>query len=322
MIEAAVVGLGRWGKTLVDAVQGKSAKLRFTHVVSRDPAAHADYAAERGLTLVPRLDDVLANPAIGAVMLATPHSQHVDQVVAAATAGKAVFCEKPLALTRDGALRAAAACRDAGVMLGIGTDKRHFPAIAEVIRLVDSGELGPLLHVEGHFSNEVAAGFTSWRGAEDESPAGGMTGTGIHTLDALIRLAGPVRRVQAQLLSQKPGPDPWDSLSVLLDFASGVGGTLAAVRSTPMFLRIHAFGRHGSAEAISRTELVLRKSGAEPQHLKLPNVDSVRVNLEAFADAVAGVAPYPVPPDQIVAVTLAFIAITEAVETGAGMREV
>ena len=95
-----------------------------------------------------------------------------------------------------------------------------------------------------------------------------MTGTGIHVLDALIRIAGPVRRVHAQLLSQKPPPDPYDSLSVLLEFASGVGGTLAAVRSTPTFLRLHAFCRNGSAEAVSRTEMIIRKSGAEPQRLK------------------------------------------------------
>jgi predicted dehydrogenase len=50
------------------------------------------------------------------------------------------------------------------VVLGIGTDKRYFPAIAEVIRLSDSGELGTLIHVEGNFSNEVAAGFAAWRG--------------------------------------------------------------------------------------------------------------------------------------------------------------
>jgi predicted dehydrogenase len=321
MIDAAIVGLGRWGKTLVNAVQHTSEKLRFTRAVSRDPARHGDFLREHGLRAETDLAAVLADPSVRAVVLATPHSQHVDQVVAAAGAGKSVFCEKPLALTREGAARAAAACRDAGVVLGIGTDKRFFPAIAEIVRLVDSGELGPLLHVEGNFSNEVAAGFTSWRTAEGESPAGGMTGTGIHTLDALIRLAGPVRRVQAQLLSQKPGPDPWDSLSVLLDFASGVGGTLAAVRSTPMFLRIHAFCRHGSAEAVSRTELVLRRSGDEPRRLKLPPVDTVRVNLDAFADAVAGTAPYPIPPDQILAVNAAFVAIVEAVRHGAGMRE-
>ena len=117
--------------------------------------------------------------------------------------------------------------------------------------------------------NEVAATFAAWRESFEETPAGGMTGTGIHVLDALIRIAGPVRRMHAQLLSQKPAPDPWDSLSVLLEFASGVGGTLAAVRSTPTFLRVHAFGRNGSAEAVSRNDIIIRKSGAEAIRLKL-----------------------------------------------------
>ncbi|HVH82019.1 MAG TPA: Gfo/Idh/MocA family oxidoreductase, partial [Stellaceae bacterium] len=252
MIDAAIVGLGRWGKTLVEAVQGKSDKIRFTRAVSRDPAQHRDFLETHHLLSGSSFGEMLADKSVKAVVLATPHTQHVEEVVAAAAAGKHVFCEKPLALTRKGTARAIGACRDAGVVLGIGTDKRYFPAIAEVIRLVDSGEFGPLIHIEGNFSNEVAAGFTAWRESFEETPAGGMTGTGIHVLDAMMRIAGPVQRVHAKLLSLKPGPDPWDSLSVLLEFASGVGGTLACVRSTPMFLRLHAFGRNGSAEAVSR----------------------------------------------------------------------
>jgi predicted dehydrogenase len=117
-------------------------------------------------------------------------------------------------------------------------------------------------------------------------------------------------------LSHKSVPDPQDSISVLLEFASGISGTLAAVRSTPMFLRLHVFGRNGSAEAVSRTELVIRKSGAEPQHLRLPPADSVRANLEAFADAVAGTAPYPIPESEIVATVAAFEAIARAAASG------
>jgi predicted dehydrogenase len=322
MIDAAIVGLGRWGKTLVGAVQGKSDKIRFTRAVSRDPAQHREFLETHHLLAGNSLAEALADKSIKAVALATPHSQHADQVVAAAAAGKHVFCEKPLALTRDGARRAVAACREAGVVLGIGTDKRYFPAIAEVSRLAESGELGPLIHVEGNFSNEVAAGFTQWRESFNETPAGGMTGTGIHVLDAMMKIAGPVERVHARLLSLKPGPDPWDSLSVLLEFASGVGGTLASVRSTPMFLRLHAFGRNGSAEAVSRHDIIIRKSGAEPLRLKYQGVDSVRTNLEAFADAVEGRAPYPVSPDEITAVTNTFVAITDAIRTGTAMQEV
>jgi predicted dehydrogenase len=322
VITAAIVGLGRWGQTLVNSVQGNSERLRFATAVSRDPARVQEFTARNELKLVGSLDAALADSTIDAIVLATPHSQHVQQVIAAAAAGKAVFCEKPLALSRTDAERAVAACRAAGVVLGIGTDKRFFPALAEVARIADSGELGPLLHVEAHFSNEVAAGFAAWRDSFEETPAGGMTGTGIHMLDALVRVAGPIRRVQAQLLSQKPPPDPHDSLAVLIEFASGVGGTLAAVRSTPAFLRLHAFGRNGSAEAVSRTEILIRKSRIAPETRRLPNVDSVQVNLEAFADAVAGVAPYPISEAVILNVTTAFVAIAEAIKAGGGMREI
>jgi predicted dehydrogenase len=322
MIDAAIVGLGRWGRTLVEAVRGKSEKIRFTRAVSRDPAQHRAFLETHHLLASSSLAEALADKSIKAVALATPHTQHVDEVIAIARAGKHVFCEKPLALTRDGTARAIGACRDAGVVLGIGTDKRYFPAIAEVIRLAESGELGPLIQVEGNFSNEVAAGFTAWRESFEETPAGGMTGTGIHVLDAMMKIAGPVDRVHARLLSLKPGPDPWDSLSVLLEFASGVGGTLACVRSTPMFLRLHAFGRNGSAEAVSRNDIIIRKSGAELIRLKLQGGDSVRVNLEAFADAVSGAAPYPVSLDEITAVTDTFVAIADAIRTGVVSQEV
>lgn len=314
MIEAAIVGLGRWGKTLVASVQEKSERLRFTRAVVRNPEPHRDFARENGLGLTQDFAAVLRDSAIHAVALATPHSQHLDQILAAAAAGKAVFCEKPLTLTKFDAERAVAACEAAGVVLGVGTDKRFFPAMEELTRIVKEGELGPLLHLEANFSNEVAAAMTSaWRHNPRESPAGGLTGTGIHVLDALIRLAGPVRRVEAQFISLKPPPDPHDTLSVLLEFETGASGILAAVRSTPAFWRVHAFGRRAAAEARGRTELIVRQSGAELRQLNFPERDSVRANLEAFADAVAGVAPYPIPTNEIVATVAAFEAITKAV---------
>ena len=316
MIDAAIVGLGRWGRTLVKAVQGKSDKLRFTHAVSRDPAKLREAAASLDLEVVGSLDAVLADRSIGAVVLATPHSLHCEQIIAAGRAGKAVFCEKPLTLAKAEAARAIDACHKAGVVLGVGTDKRFYPAVAELLRMANEGELGKVLHLEAHFSNEVAATHSEWRNSSEESPAGGMTGTGVHMLDAMVALAGPVRRVEALLLSHKPPPDPLDSLSTVLEFASGVSGTLAMLRSTPGYFRLHAFGREASAEALFRTDLVVRRSGKEPQHLSLPPVDTVHANLEAFADAVAGRAPYPIPTSDMLATVAAFEAITEAAASG------
>ena len=322
MIDAAIVGLGRWGQTLVEAVQGKSTKLRFTRAVSRNPDRIRDFAGRHRIEVIGELAQVLADPTIDAVVLATPHSLHSEQVITAAQAGKAVFCEKPLTLTKADAARAIAACREAGVVLGTGTDKRFFPAVSELLRLAKAGEVGTLLHLEAHFSNEVAGTASEWRYSLEESPAGGMTGTGIHMLDALIAFAGPVRRVQALLLSHRAPPDPHDSLSVLLEFTSGISGTLAMVRSTPAYFRLHAFGRNASAEVLGRTELILRRSGAEPQHLSFPPVDSVHANLEAFADAAAGVAPYPILTSEMLDTVAAFEAIAEAAKSGGRFRAV
>jgi len=85
---------------------------------------------------------------------------------------------------------------------------------------------------------------------------------------------------------------------------------------------VHAFGRNVSAEALGRTELVLRRSGAEPQLLSFPPVDSVRANLEAFADAVAGRAPYPISMSEMLDTVIAFDAIAEAAKSEGRIREV
>ena len=317
MITAAIVGLGRWGQTLVNAVQGKSDKLRFTHAVSRDPARVRDFTTQHGLATVGALDAVLGDRGIDAVVLATPHSLHLDQIVMAARARKAVFCEKPLTLTKAEPLRATEACHDAGIVLGVGTDKRFFPAMDALARLVADGELGRVLHIEGNFSNEVAAGlFSPWRDSPDESPAGGLTGTGIHVLDSFVRMAGPVRRLHAQLLSHKSAPDPLDTLSVMIEFESGSSGMLGTVRSTPAYWRVHVFGRDGSAEALGRTELIVRRGGKEPERRLFEPVDSVRANLEAFADAVAGHAPYPISPREMIDVVAAFDGIVKSVAAG------
>jgi len=318
IIEAAIVGLGRHGRKLVGAVQGKSDRLRFARGIVRQPGAAAAFAREHGLALSTDFAAALADPAVRAIVLATPHSQHAGQVIAAAAAGKPVFCEKPLALTLAEASRAVEACRKAGVVLGIGTDKRFWPSMQALRRVVASGGLGEILHVEAHNSNEVSRDFAeSWRDAPDESPGGGMTGTGIHALDALISIAGPVRSLHAQLLAGAQRPEPRDTISVVFEFASGISGTMATVRATPFYWRVHVFGAKGSAEALGRDRLVVRRSGAQPVAQTLGPLDALRAELDAFADAVAGRAPYPIPVSDMLATVAAFEAIVRSIESRA-----
>src|SRR6478609_7982608 len=99
MINAAIVGLGRWGQNLVNSVQGKSTKIRFVAGVLRNPEKARDYADANGIALHSRLDAVLGDPRIDAIVLATPHTAHAEQILACVRAMKPVFTEKPFTLT-------------------------------------------------------------------------------------------------------------------------------------------------------------------------------------------------------------------------------
>lgn len=318
LIDAAIVGLGWWGKNIVNAVQGKSTRLRFIRGVSKEPDTVRDFAAQHGFELSADLADVLADPRVQAVVLATPHSLHPAQVIEVARSGKAVFCEKPLAMKKTDALRAVQACEQAGIVLGLGTNKRFWPSMRELRQVAASGVLGELLHVEAHYSNLNSNKlFASWRDSPAESPGGGMTGSGIHVLDAVVSLAGPVRRVHAQLISRKPQPDPLDTISVLFEFENRISGTLAAVRATPFYWRVHVFGDKGSAEALGENDLVLHLAGAKPRPAHFEPVDSLSAEFDAFADAIAGRAPYPIPTSHMVNTVAAFEAVIKSIETQA-----
>jgi len=318
MIDAGIVGLGWWGNRLVESVQGNSDRIRFVHGVARDPAAKQEIARRHGLVLSPSLAAMLRDPAVQAVVLATPHSLHRAGIEAVAAAGKPVFCEKPLTLTTADAVAAVGAARAAGTLLAVGHNRRFLPALGEMKRLVAAGELGDLLHVEGHFSNEnSSSNFAPWRHDAEESPAGGMTGSGIHVLDAFVSLLGPVRSVYAQLVSRKPAPGPLDTLSVLLRFENEVTGTLSAVRATPRYWRTHLFGTTRSVELLQEGTLAVHAVGqASPLRQVFPPVDTLRLEVEAFADAIEGRAPYPIGDADMVATVAAFEAVCRSVKSG------
>ena len=318
MINAAIIGLGRWGKAIVDAAQGKSNRLRFIRGVSKEPEQVREFAATHGFELSTEMNDALADPRVQAIVLATPHSLHIDQIIAVAQTGKAVWCEKPLALTRAEANRAVVACRDAGVVFALGNNKRCFASMRELKRTIADGTLGDILHIEGHFCNEhstrVVAG--GWRDDPRESPGGGLTGAGLHLIDAFVNLAGPIAQVDARLFVQKPPPDPRDAAAVLVAFESGATGLLATVRAAPMFWRVHVFGAKGWAEARDETTLTIARNGETPQTRTFPQVDSLAVLLEAFADSVESGTPFPVSTDEMLNVAAAFEAAIQSMKTG------
>ena len=115
------------------------------------------------------------------------------------------------------------ACDRAGVILGVGHNRRLWPSMQALKRIARSGELGDILHIEGHFSNEHSNNTAgTWRDSPAESPGGGMTGAGLHILDAFINTIGPIQRVSGQLvvLSRRPSRAMWRRSSFNLRMAS------------------------------------------------------------------------------------------------------
>lgn len=302
MLRAALWGAGRWGRILVESVQGRSSAIGFTHAITRDPARHADFAARCGLSLVADEAAVLADPAIDAIVIATPHSQHHAQIVRAAHAGKHVFVEKPVALTREDTVRAIDECAKAGVTLGVGFNRRYAPAYAEVVRRVRSGEVGEVLHIEAHQS--APAGFRlpsgAWRTDRLEAPAGAFTQLGIHLLDGMIHLAGPVKSVFAMSDRRAMRADVDDVTTLMVRLASGVTGYLATSNVTGELKRFHVFGTKGWVEMRGDTEVVSCGLEGAPVTIRLPETDKERAVLERFAQAVAEGAACTIDEDEVV----------------------
>lgn len=317
MIDAAVIGLGRWGKSIVDSAQGKSKRLRFIRGVSMEPDLARDFAAAKGFELTSDFAQAVADPCVQAVFLATPHSLHVEQIAAVAKAGKPVWCEKPLALTRAEAERAVAATQKAGVPFALGNNKRCFSSMRELKRVVAGGTIGEVLHIEGNFTNEHSTRVLGgWRDDPRESPGGGMTGAGLHVIDAFVNLAGPIVSVNAHVFKQKPPPDPRDAGAALVQFASGATGVLGTVRAAPAYWRIMVFGTKGWAEARDETHLTVALVGQQPKAEIFPAVDSLGVLLEAFAETVETGKPFPVSTDDMLDVAGAFEAIIHSMTQG------
>jgi predicted dehydrogenase len=228
-----------------------------------------------------------------------------------------VYVEKPMTLTRDTAQKAIDACRAAGVTLGIGFNRRQAPAFLEMVRRIRAGEIGDVLHVEGHHSG--AAGYRlkagSWRSDRTEAPAGGMTARGIHTLDSMIQIAGLVRTVYACSDRRKLGGgiEMDDTTSMLLKFDNGVTGYLGTMLVTAELWRVHVFGSKGWLEMRGPSDLVGCGLEGPPHKIALPVVNLETATLEAFADAVTARQPFVVPPDEAVN----SIAVLEAIEASA-----
>ena len=317
-IRAAIVGLGRWGRNLVDAVR-QSEAIRFTTAHTRTAASVADFCRERGLHWVDHLDTILRDPAIDAVVFATPHSLHAEQIRRAAGAGKAVFVEKPFALSVADAQSAIDAAERAGVVLAVGFNRRFHPSMRMLRQAVKEQRLGTIVSISAEQTALHGLTLTpeTWRAQPDEAPGGAMTAIGVHLVDGMIDLMGRVDSVFCRV-TRRAAQYSDDTTDVLLTFANGATGHIfCSVAATPNY-RVAVYGTKGFAEVLGHPMQTFRlipaldgehhRPGA-PQVTETPGFNMLTAELEAFAASIRNRQPFPTPLSEI----LHGVAVFEAI---------
>jgi predicted dehydrogenase len=337
MLTAAIVGMGWWGKTLVESVQGSSEVIQFVAGVARhQPDDLKAFAATHHLTLRATYEQALADPRVQAVVLATPHSLHPAQVIAAAQAGKHVFCEKPFALTQAEAVAAVAATQAAQVTLGLGYNRRFHPEMTTLRQQIQTGALGTILHVEATmtFPNGLLLKPDAWRADKHETPCGALTPMGVHAIDGMIDLCGPIAQVYCQSFRRVVAVDADDTTSMLFRMQAGMSGYLGTMTATGPGFSFQVFGSQGSVRLEGMTHVA--GASSEERRTRLfgtckfqpikgearvwdaARLDVTRACLEAFGAAAQGGPAFPIPLDQMIHGA----AVTEAVVTSAASGQI
>ena len=307
-MRVAVAGLGWWGKQIISSLDRSP---RFEVVCGVDPAPPdgiAEFARKLHFNLASDLGTVLSDPSIDGVVLATPHALHEEQILTVLAAGKNCFCEKPLTMTGAGAARVIAAAKNAGKVIGIGHERRWEPWFEELARLVNSGSLGRVLHLDANYSHDMfrKADPSNWRLSLQHAPAGMMTSVGIHLTDLFILFGGPPAEVRAQTASLVIPPPYEDFVSARVRFKSGVRASINLLAATPFYGRFTLFGDAGWAEVSSEANVDQGKpttltyvANGERKVLVYGTADTVTANFEAWADAVEGRRPYRFTSEQL-----------------------
>ncbi len=317
-VRLASIGTGRWGSELADAV-AKTDQAVIVSGWARRAEGREAFASKHGCRAASSLEELLSDPEVEGVVITTSHQSHREMVEQAAAAGKHVFVDKPFTNTVEDGVAAIVAAREAGVLLQVGHQRRRTPAKRRIKAMLEAGELGD---VETVVTNQsIPNGFKmpdeAWRWDPAQSPLGSMTSLGVHKIDTINYLVGPVRSV---FCFTRPGRvKPIDEATVLaMELESGALATLTTSFFTPVMNNTAVFGTDGAAfssEGGAVLKLMDRNDPA-PVEVELEPIDPLVDQMTAFAAAVRGEAPVEVDGEAGLAVIAVMEAAVESAATG------
>ena len=290
-LRVACIGMGWWSDVLADAIV-RSGKLKIVACYTRSVDKRAAFAAKYGCRDASSYEEILADPAIEAIINTTPNDAHLSTTSAAATAGKHVFLDKPIANTVSEGRAITQACAKAGVLLGLGYQRRREVQFRWIRHQIDQGPFGQLVNAEANISRDRLGkiDLSSWRYQAAGMPGGVMLQIGIHYADVLEYLLGPIKAVSGRLVQLVlPGDNP-DVASLIFEHESGALSTLnASYASASEHYLMNIYGKEATAYYDTHNGLRLLKRSTDcPVAIACDANDTIVEQLEEFAGAVRG----------------------------------
>lgn len=194
MWKVGVIGIGSFGQKRVASLLALHQQVAAVVAFDPDLARGQQLAAQHGtsrLQLVTTLDQIWNDHEVRAVCIASPNATHVPYAIAALRHGKHVLSEKPLTNQLSAAQKVLAAARSEQLLVTVGTNHRHFPAVRHADALIDAGQLGHLLSLHGQIGHPGHRLVDTWFWQRDQALAGTLADNGQHLLDLALRWAAP-----------------------------------------------------------------------------------------------------------------------------------
>ena len=264
----ALVGLGMavtpHAKGLVDLAD----KVEVAYAYSPSEARLKSFGERFGFPLCDRLETILEDKTVDAALVLTPANTHLDIARRCAEAGKHVLLEKPIEITTARAEELVAACRKAGVTLGIVLQHRFRPAGMRLAEMLRAGELGAIVGCSTVIRLWRPQGYYDepGRGSFARDGGGVLISQGIHTLDLMLSLAGPIAEVSGYATTTPVHRmETEDMVCAAARFANGAFGTIDATTAAyPGFLeRIDLVCEKGTASLAGTALLVQFQDGSK-----------------------------------------------------------
>jgi len=324
------IGAGRWAPVLAEAV-GRARDFRIEGCCDTSLDAAQRFVAQYGGRAFESLDAMLEDDSIEAVIVVTPNDRHAAAVEAAAAYRKPVFVEKPVASTSKDAQRIRKVVASSGISVSVGHCARRLKGIRRLRAMVESGELGDVVLVEGNYSTDRAwyLPHTHWRMDRNRNRGGPLVQLGVHHIDTFQYLSGPLARVLAFSKHLCAPAEIDDVVTVLGEFASGAQCYLGSAWVTPEIFWVRVCGTKAvatftvdlrtwsrSAETDVHSQLTVQQRGEDVRLVPLERGDMLAEELEEFARVVRMGERPEVGVDEGMAVVAVIEAVLRSASTG------